>query len=235
MSALRTRAIAGIDAEIFGDDLPRGAPVVVLCHGYDCFPSDLSPFAASFALPARFIFPAGILPLASSPRGGRAWWTIDAEGRAAAVARGERRDLSNTSPAGLPAARAAFGAMLDAIEEEHAPQTLVIGGFSQGAMLSCDLTLRTPRRLGGLVLLSGARLTATEWAPLMTARRGLPVFVSHGRSDADLAFDVAESLATELAQASLDVTWIPFDGGHETPLVVLRALKRFLAARIAPR
>lgn len=227
-------AMAGLEVETFGDELERDAPVIVLLHGYDGFPSDLSPFAASLSLPARFIFPAGLVALDASDRGGRAWWRIDAAARAEAVARGERRDLSPTSPAGLPAARAALIALLDHVEGAYAPRALVVGGFSQGAILACDTALRTSRKLDGLVMMSGARVTATEWAPLLAGRRGLPTFVSHGRSDADLAFDVAETLASDLDRAGVVVTWLPFDGGHETPLVVLRALKRFLSARIAP-
>lgn len=225
--------MAGLEVETFGDDLPSDAPVVVLLHGYDGFPSDLSPFAASFGLPARFVFPAGLVALDASDRGGRAWWKIDAAARAAAVARGERRDLSSASPAGLPAARDALIALLDHVETTYTPRALVVGGFSQGAILSCDTALRTSRKLSGLVMLSGARVTATEWAPLLAGRRGLPTFVSHGRSDADLSFDATESFVADLDRAGVGLTWVPFDGGHETPLVVLRALKRFLSSQIA--
>lgn len=230
---MQRRRMAGLEVETVGDDLPRDVPVVVLLHGYDGFPSDLSPFAASFGLPARFVFPAGLVELTASDRGGRAWWRIDAAARAEAVRRGERRDLSTASPAGLPAARAALVALLDHIEITYAPRALVVGGFSQGAILSCDVALRTPRELAGLVMLSGARVTATEWASLLERRGGLPTFISHGRGDADLAFEAAEALANDLDRAGVALTWLPFDGGHETPLVVLRALKRFLAAQIA--
>jgi len=34
---------------------------------------------------------------------------------------------------------------------------------------------------------------------------------------------------TEMAAAGIEVTWFPFDGGHETPAVVVSALNEFLS------
>jgi predicted esterase len=52
--------------------------------------------------------------------------------------------------------------------------------------------------------------------------------MSHGRSDPDLSFAAAETLKCELVRAAWNVTWCPFDGGHEISLAPLRAFKKFL-------
>jgi phospholipase/carboxylesterase len=66
------------------------------------------------------------------------------------------------------------------------------------------------------------------WRPRFRARAGLPVFISHGRTDSNLSFTATESFKDELVASGLDVSWCPFDGGHEIPLVALREFKKLL-------
>lgn len=214
--ALRYQMIASASEPARGD--------VVLFHGFRSSPDDLAPFAKSLGLPRRFFLPEGPHALLG---GGRGFWPIDEDARAAAVAKGPR-DLSDFRPEGLAHARDEAEALLDTIAETSTGP-LVLGGFSQGAMLACDLALRSSRPLGGLVLASGARICRDEWAPLTRSRRGLPVLMTHGRSDPDLSFAAAEAFARELEAAGLSVTFVAFEGGHEIPLVAWRAIKRFLA------
>jgi phospholipase/carboxylesterase len=211
-------------------------PLVVLLHGFMGETADLEPFARSLAIggtgggtAARFVFPPGLVDL--SPRGlrGRAWWPIDVDARAADLSRGPR-DLSGFVPEGLDAARAFLDERLDALQREEPERPLVLGGFSQGAMLSCELALRSQRPLAGVALFSGARIAASQWESLYESRRGLPVFVSHGRKDDDLSFSAAESFQADLSASGWEVSWCPFDGGHEIPLVVWRSFKRWLAS-----
>ena len=204
-------------------DVERPKGVVVLLHGYASSASDLSPFASALGLDLRFVFPEAPLEVSR----GRGWWSIDEEASAPDRLQGPR-DLSTLEPEAIAELRARVGELLDHVALPGLP--LVIGGFSQGAMLACDFALHDPRALAGLVLLSGARIRATAWAPRFAARRGLPVFASHGRADDDLSFDAAAALASDLEAGGMAVTFFPFDGGHEVPLVAWRALKKFLRA-----
>ncbi len=210
-------------------DRGSDSPLVVLLHGFMGVPADLEPFARSLGVDARFVFPDGPVDLATQGLRGRAWWPVDAEERAESLAQGPR-DLSNFVPAGLDAARALLDGLLERLQFEEGGRPLVLAGFSQGAMLSCDVALRTIRPLAGLALLSGARIAADTWRPLYGKRRGLRVFISHGRRDDDLSFSAAESFKAELSAAGWEVTWCPFDEGHAIPLVVWRAFKRWLAS-----
>jgi phospholipase/carboxylesterase len=178
----------------------------------------------------RFVFPEAPLALRPGYGQGRAWWMIDIARMQSALMRGEARNLSDEVPEGLTHARELVIAMLDAVEQELAPSSLVLGGFSQGAMLSCDIALRTDRRIDGLVLLSGTMIAAREWAPLMSKRRGLHVLESHGKDDPMLPFSMAERLRDELGAAGLHVTWVPFRGGHGIPSEVMDKLGEFLLA-----
>jgi phospholipase/carboxylesterase len=226
IAGLRTTAVGSPDAPL----------TVVLLHGYAMRPSDLSPFAHSLGVPAFFLFPQGPLP---SPGGGHAWWGVDEEARAAAIAAGPR-DLANEYPPGLPAARLQLERFLDAVATEYglsrtvtsrtvATRT-VIGGFSQGGMLALDWVLRCARDFDGLVLLSSSRVTTNEWLPRRARLARLPVFVSHGAADTDLAYTAGERLRDFVLESEARVTWVPFEGGHEIPLIVWRALRKFLGA-----
>jgi phospholipase/carboxylesterase len=56
------------------------------------------------------------------------------------------------------------------------------------------------------------------------------VLVAHGTRDEELAFNAGELLADFARSGGARVTWLPFDGGHEIPLVVWRALRKFVLA-----
>ena len=111
-----------------------------------------------------------------------------------------------------------------------------LAGFSQGGMLISDAFMRHPERLRvtGLALFSTSRIAVDEWpAPeSCVAARGLPVLLSHGRADADLAFAAGEGLRDVFVRAGAAVTFLPFDQGHEIPLVVWRGFRRFLLKHV---
>jgi phospholipase/carboxylesterase len=117
-------------------------------------------------------------------------------------AAGRARDLSNEIPKGLAPARETMLAFLKEVEHTFGadPRTTVLGGFSQGAMLTCDAMLHTDRPYAGLVQLSGTLLALQE----------------------------ASRLRDTLSQSGLAVEWHRFRGGHEIPEPVLQRLGIFL-------
>lgn len=224
---LRIRLTGGTDGQGGG----RG-PAVILLHGFGAPGNDLVPIGDALAVPpgTRFIFPEGPLSLSFGYGDSRAWWLIDMARLEADRAAGRIRDLSAEVPRGLAQAREALEQLLAEL-----PRVLpvdykktVIGGFSQGAMLTCDLAMRTAYPFAGLVQLSGTLLARQEWRPAVAKRSGLPVFQSHGTQDPILPYEMAERLRDELTQAGLTVTWHGFRGGHEIPEPVMRQLGAFL-------
>lgn len=226
--------IAGLRTTAIG---PEDAPLtVVLLHGYAMRPADLTPFAHSLGIPALFLFPQGPH---DSPLGGYAWWQVDVGAREAALSNGPR-DLAQDSPSGLPQARERLREFLCAVAARAIPRgagaprymspKLVLGGFSQGGMLSLDWVLRGTRAVDALALLSASRLAFDQWLPQRERLRDFPVYISHGSADRDLAFAAGERLRDFVLESAARVTWVPFEGGHEIPLVVWRGLRKFLAA-----
>ena len=233
ISGLRTRITGGTDGKGGG----RG-PLVLLLHGFGAPGDDLVPLADALNVPAgtRFVFPEGPLSLSFGPGDARAWWLIDMARIAQDRAAGRVRDLSQEIPKGLEPVREAMLAFLKEIEQKFGadPRKTVLGGFSQGAMLSCDLILHTDRPYAGLVQLSGNILAQPIWGPLLPKRKGLPVFQSHGVQDEILPYVGAERLRDTLVHAGLSVEWHNFRGGHEIPRVVLQRLGLFITKAVTP-
>ena len=231
---MRKTRMGGLDLRLTGGSDGEGGgagPVVVLLHGYGAPGDDLLGFAQEIKAPhgTRFVFPEAPLELGAGYGAGRAWWHIDMARLQMAMATGDAaaRD-TREAPEGIVSSREKVVAMLDELDRALTPSRVLLGGFSQGAMLACDVALRTDRALAGLVLLSGSIVCEDEWTPLLPKRRGLPIFQSHGASDPILPMPVAERLKDALVNAGADVRWTPFRGGHEIPLTVLTALNTFV-------
>ena len=231
LGGLRTRITGGTDGKGGG----RG-PLVLLLHGFGAPGNDLMPLADALNVPVgtRFVFPEGPLSLSFGPRDARAWWLIDMARIAADQAAGRVRDLSQDIPKGLAPAREAMLVFLKEVERKLGadPRKTILGGFSQGAMLSCDAMLHTDRPYAGLVQLSGNVLAQPLWGPLMPKRKGLPVFQSHGTQDEILPYVGAERLRDALIHAGLSVEWQSFRGGHEIPRSVLQRLGPFITKAV---
>jgi len=226
LGGLAVRIVGGSDGSGGGD-----GPVVVLLHGFGAPADDLLPLAEVLAPPGsiRFAFPGAPITLPGMWGAGRAWWMIDV-GRFEQASRGGLRELSDEVPAGLDEARAQVLAMLDELEPllGVSGERVALGGFSQGAMLSCDVALRSRRPLAGLLLMSGVLLCRPQWLRLMPERAGLPVFQSHGSQDPLLPFELAAELRDAMTAAGLAVDWLEFPGGHEIPLEVVERASAFL-------
>ena len=232
LAGLTVRITGGTDREGGGD-----GPLVVLLHGFGAPGDDLVPLWRQLDVPrsTRFAFPEAPLELSGGYGDARAWWMIDVVALERAVREGTLRDRSKEVPEGMAEAREQIMAMLSELERELSaePQKVVLGGFSQGAMLSCDVALRSDRPLLGLVLMSGTLLAENEWTALAPQRRGLPVLQSHGRDDPLLSYAQAEQLRDLLRGAGLVVRFEPFNGGHGIAPNVLDALGVFITEQAA--
>lgn len=213
-----------------------GLPLILL-HGYAASAQEWLPFSHTIVIreDRRFVFPQApeetVPP--DGPVGKRAWWRLelgsyrDGNGNTNALP-----DMRRAQPPGLAKASAQVRQLIaDLHHREPFPDDRVIlGGFSQGGMIAADVAFRSDQRLEALILLSPTFVDEQRWIEGMARRKGLPVFISHGRRDDVLPFAASERLAQAMRDAGLNVTWVPFDGIHETPASVVTELNKFLAS-----
>lgn len=229
----------------FVDDIPSGTSpdlVVVLCHGYGASGADLVPIGEellehcpNLRQRVQFVFPEAVLSLedAGVP-GGRAWWPIDMVKLQLANATGRFRDMRTECPVGLPEARERLIETLKLLSERTGVglSRFVLGGFSQGAMLSTDTALHLDSNLAALVAMSGSLLNELQWRELALKHAGLRVLQSHGSDDPLLPFVAAEWLRDLLSAAGATLEFVPFRGGHQIPFEVFDRLAVLLGSLV---
>ncbi|MCC7070196.1 MAG: dienelactone hydrolase family protein [Deltaproteobacteria bacterium] len=241
MLTLTTTKLGPLVARVVAaDEVADDALTVWLCHGYGAPGSDLCGIAGevvaqrpALASRARFVFPEAPLELELMPFAGRAWWHIDVGRFERALATGELERLFDETPEGMPAARKALRAALDAwCTATKTPYgRVLLGGFSQGAMISTDLALRLEEAPAALAIFSGTLLCRPEWTQLAPARRGLRVLQSHGSADPLLPYPAALELRRLLEGAGLDLRFVSFPGGHGIDAEVIDAFAALVAER----
>ena len=222
--------------DCLGDHTPK--LLAFLCHGFGATGSDLVGIGESLlqALPplqdnVRFIFPEAPLSLDDMGMfGSRAWWMIDMAALDRATRTGEFREFENDRPDGIDAAHDQLRVVIDSFLKEYHMnyEQLVLGGFSQGAMISTEATLQLPSNPAALAILSGTLLDQDNWKNLMKQRKGLKVMQSHGQQDPVLPYSLAEKLRDLMTNEDLDVDFTAFMGGHEIPNPAMNAYAQLL-------
>ena len=216
-----------------GEDREGGGsgPLVVLLHGFGAPGDDLVPLFRQLDVPrhVRFAFPEAPIDLAEALgpayAGGRAWWLIDPSWLAPEN-QGKLAERAKQIPEGLEDARTTVKAVLDGLGA--VPARTILGGFSQGAMLTTDVALRAEQPFAGLALMSGSIVASDEWQPGFARLKGVPVMQSHGKADPLLPFATAERLRDLMKAGGADVRWVEFAGGHTISVGTLDALAKLV-------
>ena len=226
--------LAGLTTVIAEPESGTVVQTVVLLHGFGAPGDDLVGLAPYLDAPStRYVFPAAPIELGGLYGDSRAWWRLDMARLERALTGGDMRGWIAEVPDGLDDARAHLLRFLEQLQARYsiADTELVLGGFSQGAMLSVDVALHREASLAGLVLMSGTLTAESVWQPKLPKLAGVPVVQSHGRHDQLLPYAIAEVLRDRLVAAGAHVDFHAFLGGHEIPQAVLGAVSAFLRAR----
>lgn len=209
---------------------PESERKIFMLHGYGADMMDLYPLAQEIDPIAHWIFPNGVLEVPIGPfMTGRGWFQIDFPQFERAMRSGE---FSQSNPNGMTEARKKIVEFINAFEFDMSE--VVIGGFSQGAMLTTDLVLNTELQPRGLLLLSATLVKKNQWKEAIQARassnKQIPFFQSHGTHDPVLPYPLAEELHQILVEAGWKGDLETFRGGHEIPYTVIEGAQEFLSS-----
>ncbi|MCH2108026.1 MAG: phospholipase [Polyangiaceae bacterium] len=229
---METIKLGNLDAVVL-EPQSQAKQNIVLLHGFGAPGTDLVGLAE--VLPRenqRYIFLQAphVLDGMGGPMAGRAWWLIDMV--ALQVARMTRQfdQLAAEVPDGLQEAQQGLIEAYRAIQERYtsADEGIILGGFSQGAMLACQTALTAELQLQGLVLLSGTVICEKVWKAALAKPLSFPVFQSHSPQDEVLPYELAERLCELFRAGGSNVDFVPFRGGHGIGPEVIQGLAAFL-------
>jgi len=228
---------------------PRSTPpsvLVVLCHGFGAPGTDLVSLAEEIVplLPESdfkpaFLFPSAPLDLEDSHGmpDARAWWLINMAKLAELSAVDNLDALRDEIPPGIDEARQALEGCVEACisDKQWSSSQLVLGGFSQGAMLSVDAAIRSPKLSPvALIAWSGALICESSWQHAFRTRpRSFRVFQSHGRQDMILPISTGRALSGFLKDLGLPLQYAEFSGPHTIAMESLEGAAHLLANTLA--
>ncbi|MFG0287761.1 MAG: alpha/beta hydrolase [Rhodopirellula sp. JB044] len=197
---------------------------VILCHGYGAPGDDLASLTPHLiewigrdSAALRFIYPEAPHDLSDlGMPDGRAWWSLNMMALQELLQTNRFDELHDQVPPGIDEARAALGETVTKILADTPDDTpYVLGGFSQGAMLTMDLALRGDVRPPNiLVQFSGTLVCESLWKEKLDRLKDTHVLQSHGKIDPILPFSSAEALRDLLREGNAEVEFMAFQGPH---------------------
>jgi len=195
------------------------APTLVLLHGFGADEQDLMGLVGEVNPAWSIVAPRAPIKL---PWGGFAWFTVDF------LPDGRRQYDGNQ-------ARAATDAVerwLADLKGSRPDSPLILGGFSQGAMIALAVAQRAPERLRALWLMSGTvvpELTVTPFPAF-----AFPVLVQHGTEDEVLPVELGRALSAHLTSHEVTHDYREYAMPHTISAQSLEYGLRWIADAISP-
>ena len=185
--------------------------MVILIHGRGADANDLVDLGPLLDTPdgARFVLPNAPKPFEAYPGMTFGWTWFEGW---------------PPSTSSVAASREALLKFLDEVTARYPTTSLIIGGFSQGGMMSLEVGLR--REVAGIVVMSGG-LYEGDLPDLQKAKK-VPILMAHGTVDEVVPVNYARRSRMVLDEAGFDVDYHEYPMGHQIVMEEITAVKEFL-------
>lgn len=190
-------------------------PLVITMHGRGADANDLADIASMIDGPGgyRFLFPNAPKAWEAAPgmTFGYTWF-----------------DGLPPDPKSIEASRKIVLQFLDAALKRYPTPAgkVVLGGFSQGALMALDAGLRTTLPLAGIVAMSGALFEPD--LPDLSAKKDLPILIVHGTADEMINVNMARRARRVLEGLGLDLQYQEFPMGHHLTQESMGVVRDFI-------
>ena len=178
-------------------------PMVVLLHGFGAHMGDLAGLTPAID-PKGYVYicPNAPMQVQLGPEMvGYAWTQPGGAG----------------GPEEAEAAETMLDALFDEVMEAYRvePGNLVLGGFSQGCMMSYRVGLPSPQKFRGVLALSGRVTDPSGLRSRLPDKRDQPIFVAHGSRDAVVSVESARESISFLEAEGYAPEYHEYPMGHE--------------------
>ncbi|MFZ4402759.1 MAG: alpha/beta hydrolase [Pseudobdellovibrionaceae bacterium] len=107
-------------------------------------------------------------------------------------------------------------------------------GFSQGCLISVDFALHYPKKLAGVIGISGYFYFFPRWRSYLNKKNAkTPWLFTHGKNDDVLPFANTFFGVKKMQQAGLQVNWLPSNKRHTFPSKEFPLIKKWILNQIS--
>lgn len=209
-------------AEPDGYDSDSRYPMIILLHGFGAHMGDLAGLSHEIDTGSYlYAFPNAPLPMDTGTGGtGYAWFPFGEAGEAEAAAESD----------GL--LREFIKEVLDRYNIE--PGRAILGGFSQGGMMTLRVGLSAPDPFSGLVVLSSRLPDPDEMSGPAPADPPIPIFMAHGTLDPIVPVDDARRSRRTLEARGYRPDYREYEMAHQISREVLDDLVPWIHRVLPP-
>jgi phospholipase/carboxylesterase len=190
-------------------------PMVVMIHGRGADMNDLADLAPMLdaAGGCRFVFPNAPKPFEPYPGMTMGWTWFEGW---------------PPQHASIVESRETMLRFLDEVAEKYpTPEgKLIVGGFSQGALMALDTGLRTPKPIAAIIAMSGGLYE--QDLPDLRAHAATPVLMAHGTADEVVPVTYARRARRILEDAGLAVEYHEYPMGHQVAPEEAATVREFI-------
>jgi phospholipase/carboxylesterase len=203
-------------------DPDRAYPLIILLHGFGSNMSDLAGLTPTIGR-VGYLYACPNAPLAMDIGGGQvgyAWANLYGDSYER-----EAQDAENL--------------LIDFVQEltqqyKVTPDRVMLGGFSQGGMLTYRVGLPRPEMFAGLFALSSRVTDPDGLRSRLPERRDQAIFVSHGTQDTMISVDDGRESRRLLGEWGYDVEYHEYEMGHEIRQEVIDDSLKWLSKVMPP-
>jgi phospholipase/carboxylesterase len=112
------------------------------------------------------------------------------------------------------------------ITQRYKTSKLILAGFSQGAMMSLDVGLRSDA--AGIIAMSGGL-----YEPDLPELKSRPIFIAHGTLDDVVPVSYARRARLVLEEHGFDVDYHEYPMGHQVAMEEMEDVRAFIARCVA--
>ena len=143
-------------------------------------------------------------------------------------------DINGDANPGVLRSRAMLTALLDSLTNQYPAENIGLFGFSQGCLMTLETGLRYPKKLAGLVGISGylnnANLLVAELPP---AAKDQLVLWTHGTRDPLIPLDGVRAQMEDTRSAGVNIEWHEFQKEHTIIPREIEVIRAFLTKAFA--